>query len=63
MRCAVRRLMRSSCHTCNQWGDPFAAGGLDPHLISDVQKNLGITHRPQGKFAEIRVGGKIFQGM
>jgi hypothetical protein len=50
-------------HTCNQWGDQFSAGGLDPHLIPDVQENIGITHGPKGKFAKIRMGGKIFQGV
>ena len=53
----------SSCHTGNQRSDPFPTRGLDPHLIPDVQENLGITHRPEGELAEIRVGGKIFQGM
>jgi hypothetical protein len=44
---------RLSNPTCNQRSDPFSAGGLDPRLISDVQEDISIAHRPKGKFTEI----------
>jgi hypothetical protein len=44
---------KSLYRTCNQWCNPFSTGCLDPYLVSNMQENIGMTHRPEGKLTEI----------
>ena len=61
--CYVRAIFKFKTLTCHNRGNPFSIGCLYAYLIADVSEHLSIAERDEGKFAEIRVCRKVFQGV
>jgi hypothetical protein len=58
----MQEVTGSECSS-DERGDPSTVGCLDAHIVTDMHKYIGVTHRDKGELAEIRVRREVLEGV